>query len=341
MKRDTRLIINHIKSAYDILITTPLKNPKLYYTYTPYQDTQEAKFICDVTGNEVVISDTTFIGRPYFIIKSDESDDLISATRTIEVDSVDNFRDQGGYKTNSGKYVKWGRFFRGAAFCSLTEGEKKYVDSLGIDTIFDYRDDGERLNSPDYVPKNTILQAIPAFQNFEGKVNLTSFSSIDKTVAKIKTQKNVDEILAGFKSIYMELPFNNSAYAEMFSALDSEDTAHIFQHCSAGKDRTGIGCALLLLALGVNEESVTADYYLSAIYRETANEKYISVLRQIIDNQFAIDCMNRLLSVEEEFIKTSFNSILTKYNDYETFFLKEYGITKERLEHWRSIHLYG
>ena len=31
-------------------------------------------------------------------------------------------------------------------------------------------------------------------------------------------------------------------------------------NCAAGKDRTGIGCALTLIALGVEEETVFADY---------------------------------------------------------------------------------
>lgn len=342
MKIDTRLIVSRIKNAYEITITIEIKNPKLYITYTPHKNILEDEFICNIKGNTAIVSDNAIRGRPYFVVKSDDTEDLVVATRTVEVEGVDNFREQGGYLTNTGKTVKWGRFFRGGPLSSLSEieNEKEYIDGLGFNKIFDYRDNGERLNSPDYVPENTELVAIPAFSDMEDKINLTALGSMDKVVGRIKTQKNADKIVDGLKSIYAILPFQNTAYKEMFKALDSEDTSIIFQHCSAGKDRTGIGCALLLLALGVDEETVVADYCLSSVYREKLNEKYISALSSLVNNQPAINCFRRILSVEEGFIKTTFDAILSKYNSYEEFFEKEYDITKERLEHWRSIHLY-
>lgn len=53
-------------------------------------------------------------------------------------------------------------------------------------------------------------------------------------------------------------------YKEFFSILSEKENAPLLFHCSAGKDRTGIAAALLLLALGVDRETVTEDYMLSA-----------------------------------------------------------------------------
>jgi len=41
-------------------------------------------------------------------------------------------------------------------------------------------------------------------------------------------------------------------------------------HCTAGKDRTGVAAALLLAALGVDEETIAADYELSSEFHSRA-----------------------------------------------------------------------
>src|SRR5258708_7219621 len=48
-------------------------------------------------------------------------------------------------------------------------------------------------------------------------------------------------------------------YRAMFDLLLASDAPLLF-HCTAGKDRTGFGAALLLAALGVPEDSIRADY---------------------------------------------------------------------------------
>ena len=48
----------------------------------------------------------------------------------------------------------------------------------------------------------------------------------------------------------------------------------ILFHCSAGKDRTGIAAILILLALGVDEETAMYDYMLTNEYRKEYIESF-------------------------------------------------------------------
>ena len=41
------------------------------------------------------------------------------------------------------------------------------------------------------------------------------------------------------------------------------DAAPVVVHCMAGKDRTGVVCALTLALLGVSDEDIAADYALT------------------------------------------------------------------------------
>jgi protein-tyrosine phosphatase len=65
------------------------------------------------------------------------------------------------------------------------------------------------------------------------------------------------------KELYRAL-INDRAdrFAELFQHLIDSDAPSVF-HCTAGKDRTGIAAALVLLALGVSRDVVVADYLLT------------------------------------------------------------------------------
>jgi protein-tyrosine phosphatase len=72
-----------------------------------------------------------------------------------------------------------------------------------------------------------------------------------------------DEARASFAASYPRILAQfNGQYRRMFAELLAGHAPLAF-NCSAGKDRTGIGAALLLTALGVPRETVIADYLLS------------------------------------------------------------------------------
>ena len=52
-------------------------------------------------------------------------------------------------------------------------------------------------------------------------------------------------------------------------------------HCTGGKDRTGVASALVLMALGVPEETVVADYGLSDGYNSDIRQKINDALRPL------------------------------------------------------------
>jgi protein-tyrosine phosphatase len=55
-------------------------------------------------------------------------------------------------------------------------------------------------------------------------------------------------------------------YKEFFALLQNPDKLPLLFHCSAGKDRTGMGAALLLYALGVDDSTIMNDYLASNAY---------------------------------------------------------------------------
>ncbi len=68
--------------------------------------------------------------------------------------------------------------------------------------------------------------------------------------------------------VYVDLinqDHSKQAYRQFFDLLlanDKEDQSLLF-HCTAGKDRTGMGAVFLLSALSVPEETIRTDYLLT------------------------------------------------------------------------------
>ena len=72
------------------------------------------------------------------------------------------------------------------------------------------------------------------------------------------------------------MPLNNLAFKELINIIENPKNLAVLQHCTSGKDRTGLGSALILLLLGVPEEKVIEDYMLS---NELEKEKIIEYFK--------------------------------------------------------------
>ena len=67
--------------------------------------------------------------------------------RRIPLDGAVNFRDQGGYPTDSGMVVRWRRIFRSDSPQTLTESDVKMItETLGIKSVVDLRSSNSVLN---------------------------------------------------------------------------------------------------------------------------------------------------------------------------------------------------
>ena len=173
--------------------------------------------------------------------------------RLIRLQGASNFRDLGGYVGHGGRPVRWRKLFRTDHLGLLTEADKTALAKLGLAQTFDFRGVAERAETPYQVPD----------------VKQHSLA-IEPTVAqhmhtlRAKGQPLTVPVVVGlmhdlYRSLVNE---NGQRYAELFEHLMQANAPLAF-HCTAGKDRTGVAAALILLALGVPREVVMQDFLLT------------------------------------------------------------------------------
>ena len=166
----------------------------------------------------------------------------------LGIEKKRNLRDLGGYKTQNGKHVKKGYFFRSSRLMDFDQAELEILNSLHIKKIYDLRSKEEVKDAPD--PELQGAEYIHSSAAVRADGTEVNFSPAALIAENVYSKESNDEFT---HKVYGNLPFCY-AYKKIFEDIIAGNVPILF-HCSAGKDRTGIAAILILLALGVDEET--------------------------------------------------------------------------------------
>ena len=111
-------------------------------------------------------------------------------------------------------------------------------------------------------------------------------------------------------------------------------------HCSAGKDRTGVAAALILLALGVSRQDVMEDYLLTNTCRAATRAELGEKFAAAMGNTPARDAVvNLFTGVQRESLELALDAIDQRYPSFEAYLQDQYGIGAAGLEKLRQMYL--
>ncbi|MBB5634439.1 protein-tyrosine phosphatase [Pedobacter cryoconitis] len=250
-----------------------------------------------------------FLGLAFSIQMANAS--VTDSTRAVAVKGATNFRDLGGYTTKQGKQVKWGKIYRSGEISKLTDADLVLLNQRHINFIVDFRGNDEVAKAKDRLPQGAEYLQLPA-----GSENLGNW------MAQLGKLNSADSLMESF---YGQTSHLKAKYKPFFQALlKQSDSSALLFHCTAGKDRTGIGAALLLYALGVPEETILDDYLLSNEFRKEENEKMVKgMVKMGIKEQVAKD----LAGVKKEYLMATYQAVLSEYGSMDSFLETEMGLS--------------
>ncbi|HEJ9097450.1 tyrosine-protein phosphatase [Serratia odorifera] len=241
-----------------------------------------------------------------------------------------NFRDLGGNSVADGRRIKRGLLFRSGSLERLTENDCTFLAGVPVRSVLDYRDADEVQAKPDVLWSGADYHHFPA-NPLSNEVNANLESLTSETLANFDAR-------AFMLELYRRLPFGNAAYRQLANLLAQPDAGAIVQHCAVGKDRTGIGSALVLFALGADRATVVEDYLLTettlASFREHMLDQLSIRLNDAALAQFAF-----VLSAREEFLMTALGCIDTQYGSTDRWLEAEYGLGDSQRETLRAHYL--
>jgi protein-tyrosine phosphatase len=248
-----------------------------------------------------------------------------SNSREIKLQGAVNFRDIGGYSTKDGKKVKMGLLYRSAALNTLTDADLVKIAALNIKYDFDFRGPYEVKTAPDKIPVGTMRISLPA-----GSENIGDSNYMKNMGRYMKS----DSFLISFYTVLT--PFKDR-YMPLFDSLVSNKNASpILFHCTAGKDRTGIAAALILYALGVDEETIYNDYEATNYYRRNENAKAIAQMTKYygMDEKTA----SSMMGAKKEYIQSAFTTIKAQYGTIDKYLEKVMGLNAKKIKQLKAIY---
>jgi protein-tyrosine phosphatase len=244
--------------------------------------------------------------------------------RVVPLQGCSNLRDLGGYRTAEGRKVRFGRVFRSASLAGLTEADMTVFAATGIRTICDLRCEGESARAPSRLPGGRDAPEVVRLP-IEPRVGA---SLRDLLAREEATCEDVHDLLRTAYAAYAtdHLP----RYRALFDLLLRDERLPLLFHCSAGKDRTGFGAALLLSALGVPRETVIADYL--ATNRIWKRER-------ALPPDTPDDVREALLSAHQPLLESALDRAVAGHGSPEALLENGLGLDQSRLARLRATLL--
>jgi protein-tyrosine phosphatase len=267
--------------------------------------------------------------------ESQEKPRIEAHDRHVKLEGQANFRDLGGYRTSDGRTVKWGLIYRAGQLNKLTDSDLSKLQELKIRTVVDLRGESEvQMQGKDRLPKDVRSLSLPIGLGGGAKGRKEEPASAGPPTPP------GNYMLQATRSIIVD---QTNVYAALIRELADPQNCPLVFHCTRGKDRAGIGSAIVLSLLGVPWEIVRADYLLSNIYPKAEIEKELIDMRDsmaqkkgIPPEQVDMSGIEPMYWVKPEYIEAAFQEVISRYGSVDNYIRKGLGIPDETINRLRS-----
>ncbi len=302
------------------------------------EDKQPAVFLCTGTRREdalqkvpvdgakngrLMISGLDPFVRYYYHLVDESGNRQVISERRVFLEGAVNFRDIGGYMTSDGSEVKWGKVFRADGLARLTSDDYQLLKQIGIKRVFDFRTPPEADESPDRLPETDAMTYVH-LPVTHGKFDFVD--AMNRLKKGDSSWLTPDFMVNGYIRNIEDFA---GVWGEVINYLADVESPPIVFHCTGGKDRTGTCAALILLMLGVPEETVIEDHQLSNIY---IADMLPSILKLIASYGIDPDVILPYLTAPKECIIALLDHIRNKYGSASAYLMTKAGVTKEVLD---------
>jgi protein-tyrosine phosphatase len=235
--------------------------------------------------------------------------------RTLTFASNYNFRDVGGYPGRDGRTVQWRQLFRADSLHRLAGEDWEAFAALDIRTVIDLRRTFE-VEEHGRVPHAEGLAYVnPVLEH------------VDWNEVPHPAGTRHERWLADRYLNFTEDGRNGIAAA--LSVIADPAAAPVVVHCMAGKDRTGVVCALTLSLLGVSDDDIATDYALT----EASMASLTAYLR--VHNPEAIEGNDHMFDSPREAMLLFLADLRERHGSVEGF-AREIGLSEGQIAALRA-----
>ncbi|MET9058111.1 tyrosine-protein phosphatase [Streptomyces antibioticus] len=242
-----------------------------------------------------------------------------------ELAGVRNFRDVGGLPTVDGRRVRHGVLFRSGHLAHATEEDSAFLASLGLHTIFDFRNAADqKLEGPDVELPGVRNVNLPLSDPADGAEfwKMVRDGDLDQLRGILGDGKAADRMIASYRTIVVE---RTAEHSRVLHAL-AEDSVPALMHCAAGKDRAGLSVAVTLLAVGVERDAIVGDY-LESNAKHRRYKVHRSGSASSAYTPEVMELLSPLFDARAEYLAAAFDTVEATWGGVDTYLEQGLGLT--------------
>ena len=236
--------------------------------------------------------------------------------RVLPLSGIHNFRDYGGYQARGGT-LRAGHLWRSGHHFGATLDDLDAVHRIGIARVIDLRGDSERAEYP--CLRHEEFAGHVVFHPGE-TASERGGSAHGEAAEGIRT---ADEARESMVKLYARLPFRPVLVGtfRLYLQTLAEDHGPSLLHCFAGKDRTGVGAAVVHRLMGVHPDDVMADYLLT----NTAGNSEARIAAAAVSVRASFGpkmddaALRTIMSVQPEFLESAFAAMEREHGTFEAY----------------------
>jgi protein-tyrosine phosphatase len=261
---------------------------------------------------------------------------MVETDRVHDLPGGVNFRDFGGYETADGAHVRRRLLFRCGHMANMTPEGRAGFRQLGIGVVCDLRRVDEREEEPTPFPAHDPRQVhIPIDPGSAVRLR-ESFAELGPREQGFGLRERIDFMVG----INRELAVDHvDDYRAVFDALLAADDNGFLIHCTAGKDRTGFGVAIIQMALGVSRDTVIEDYMLTNDLVDVEGVVLPRMRELYAREEVDVDEAMALSGVREEYIHAALETMEAAFGSFERYLSGALGISTAERDRLKERYL--
>ncbi|MGD9835842.1 MAG: tyrosine-protein phosphatase [Piscinibacter sp.] len=241
--------------------------------------------------------------------------------RRVPLEGAVNFRDLGGYPVGDGRRTRWRRLFRSDSLAALTDEDLEHVAALDLYRVVDFRLPHERELHPNRLPAGAAPMV--------AQVGFWPDGVPEMLAALRELRIDAAGIERAVTGHYRRYAVHHCAeYRRMLEAVEEAAGRPTLIHCVSGKDRTGFGAAVILMALGAPRSVIVDDYLLTNACRRDIGHLMPPGTTESVAEAFT--------AARPAYIEAAFESIDTAFGGIDDYLAHGLGFGEQRLQRLRE-----
>ena len=266
------------------------------------------------------------------------------ADHAITLEGVQNARELGGYKIGN-QTIRHDILLRSGNLSKATPNDIKWLkEKANLSLIIDLRSERETIIEPDAKIDDTKYISLPTIDEASGKANdlnipNEAYGDWGKFLIEFVQSDKAERLERALYPAFIQSPYSQEQFGKFMRAIVDTNDGAVLWHCAQGKDRTGLGAAFILGALGADNELIINDFAISNEYYADEIEHFAQKIKEIYNDDRKCQIIRSFVGVNVDYFGEALKMINKSYGSMNDYLIKQLKLTEKDLNTLKERYL--